>query len=144
MSTFRVETVLAAPPDDVWDDLRHIDRHVEWMHDAVAIRFTTEAREGVGTAFDCDTKVGPIRLTDRMEITAWEAGGAMGVRHVGLVTGEGMFTLSPVDGGTRFVWEETLTFPWWMGGPVGAAVASPVLRFVWRRNLRNLAARFGG
>ena len=38
MSTIRVETMIEASPDQVWDDLHHIERHVEWMHDAVAIR----------------------------------------------------------------------------------------------------------
>ena len=41
----------------------------------------------------------------------------------GLVTGTGRFTLEPLDDGrrTRFTWEEELTFPWWLGGPLGAA-----------------------
>jgi len=109
------------------------------MHDAVAIRFTSERTSGVGTAFDCDTKVGPLRLTDRMEITSWEPGRRMGVRHVGVVTGTGEFTLTPLpSGGTRFTWEEDLVFPWWMGGPVGAAVGGQVLKLVWRRNLAEL------
>ena len=34
---------------------------------------------GVGTAFDCDTKVGPLRLTDKMTITRWDPAEAMGV-----------------------------------------------------------------
>ena len=42
------------------------------MADAVAIRFETEQTRGVGTKFLCDTKVGPIRLTDQMEITEWQ------------------------------------------------------------------------
>ena len=69
----------------------------------------------------------------------------MGVEHVGLVRGTGVFTLRPARrprGRTRFVWRERLRFPWYLGGPVGAFVARPVLRWVWTRNLRNLRARF--
>ena len=50
---------------------------------------------GVGTTFDCDTKIGPFRLTDRMEITEWVPNAAMGVSHVGTVTAE-----RPEGGGT--------------------------------------------
>jgi hypothetical protein len=129
----------------VWEIVEPVERHIDWMHDAVAIHFTSDQRRGVGTEFLCDTKVGPIKLVDRMEITEWQppgtAHGVMGVRHTGLVTGSGRFLLEPVDGGrrTRFVWEETLVFPWWLGGPVGAFVGGKlVLRAIWRRNLRGL------
>ncbi len=48
--------------------------------------------------------------------------------------------LEPLDGGrrSRFTWTEELTFPWWMGGPLGAAAARPVLGRIWSRNLVNL------
>ena len=72
-------------------------RHVDWMHDAVAIRFTGEQTRGVGTRFLCDTRVGPITLVDRMEITEWEPAAVMGVRHTGIVTGSGRFTLEAID-----------------------------------------------
>jgi hypothetical protein len=65
----------------------------------------------------------------------------MGVRHVGLVTGIGRFTLTPIDLGrrTRFGWEESLRFPWWLGGRVGEIVGGRlVLRQVWQANLRRL------
>ena len=129
----------------MWSSIKDITSHVEWMEDAVAIRFTSPRRRGVGTAFDCDTKVGPLRLTDRMEVTEWRPGRAMGIRHVGVVTGEGRFSLRRRRFGrrarTRFTWEERLTFPWWMGGPLGAVLGGQVLRLVWRRNLRNLKRR---
>jgi len=144
MTRIRVDTELAAPVEEVWADLRCIDSHVEWMHDAEAIRFTSERTEGVGTSFDCVTRVGPIRLTDRMEITEWTEPKVIGVRHVGLVTGEGRFTLEPAGADrTRFTWEEELTFPWWLGGPVGGAVGGRILARVWRRNLASLSDRFG-
>lgn len=143
MARIRVRTILDAPPDEVWADIEDIASHVDWMHDAVAIRFLSAQDRGVGTQFECATKVGPIRLTDRMEITEWSPGAAMGVRHAGLVTGVGRFTLRPVRGGrTLFQWKEKLTFPVWLGGPLGALAAKPVLRWVWRRNLRDLQQRF--
>lgn len=145
MSRVRVSTVIDAPPRRVWAAVRDISSHVEWMHDAVAIRFTSRARTGTGARFDCDTRVGPFRLTDRMEVTEWSEGRAMGIRHVGLVRGTGRFTLRRTwRGGTRFTWDERLRFPWWMGGPVGARAAAPVLRRIWRGNLAALKRRVEG
>lgn len=139
MPRIEVTTVIAATPEQVWARIEDVATHVEWMADAEAIRFTSAQTSGVGTVFDCDTRVGPLRLTDRMAITEWAPARAMGVRHTGLVTGEGAFTLSAVDaGGTEFAWAETLRFPWWMGGPVGGAIGAPVLRRIWRRNLARL------
>jgi hypothetical protein len=135
----RVAVTLAAPPATVWDDVRDLSSHVAWMADAESITFTSARREGVGTAFDCVTRVGPVRLTDRMEITEWVPERAMGVRHVGLVTGTGRFTLRGRPGRrTRFTWREQLDVPWWLGG----ALATPVLHLLWRRNLHRLRARF--
>jgi hypothetical protein len=139
----RVSTVVDAPPREVWEDVRDLASHVEWMEDAVEIRFVSEAHEGVGTEFVCTTRVGPIRLADRMTVTEWAERKTIGIRHTGLVTGEGRFTLQRARGGrTRFTWTERLRFPWWLGGPVGALAGRPVLRRIWRRNLRHLADRF--
>ena len=134
--------MVEAPPRRVWDRLRDLESHVEWMADAVAIRFVTERREGVGTTFDCDTRVGPLRTVDRMTVTEWRPRRAMGVRHVGIVTGQGRFTLRRAGRGrTRLVWDERLRFPWWLGGPVAGALAAPVLRRIWRGNLARFARR---
>ncbi|HUS62324.1 MAG TPA: SRPBCC family protein [Acidimicrobiales bacterium] len=135
----RVSTIIDAPPRVVWEAISDIGSHVEWMRDAEAIRFTSERTSGVGTTFDCDTRVGPIRLLDRMEATSWVPGREMGVRHVGLVTGDGVFRLRrTMRGRTRFTWTERLTFPWWLGGRIGALVGSIPLRLIWRANLRRL------
>lgn len=145
MARITVGVTLDAPPERVWELLEDIGSHVMWMQDAESIEFTSATTRGVGTTFDCRTRVGPFRLLDHMEVTAWSPGRRMGVRHVGLVTGDGSFRLRPRRRGrTRFVWSERLSFPWWMGGPVGALAASPVLRHVWRSNLRNLRALVDG
>lgn len=143
MVAIYVETELDAPPEVVWADVRNISSHVEWMHDAESIWFTSDTVEGTGTTFDCETRVGPIRLTDVMEITAWVDGELMGVRHSGVVTGEGEFRLEPLGSNrTRFSWREELRFPWWLGGPIGEPVGAIVLKMIWKRNLGLLRDRY--
>jgi len=137
-----VSTTIEADPATVWANVRDIASHVDWMQDAVAIRFLSDQWEGVGTHFECDTRIGPFGLTDVMEITSWEDELRIGVRHVGLVEGTGEFTLIDLGSNrTEFRWEEDLRFPWWMGGPLGALVARPILRHVWRGNLARLKTR---
>ena len=139
MARVRASVVIEAGTEEVWAAVEDIATHVEWMHDAVAIRFTSAQTSGVGTTFDCDTKVGPLKLVDRMEITAWEPGRTMGVRHVGLVTGTGAFHLRAASSTrTEFLWDEELVFPWWMGGPLGGRVGAVLLAQIWKRNLRDL------
>jgi hypothetical protein len=143
MSRITVSIELAASPARVWEIVEPVERHVDWMADAVAIRFTNSQTRGVGTAFDCDTKVGPIKLTDHMEITEWVPEKSMGVKHVGIVTGTGVFTIEPLGNGqyTKFTWSEKLTFPWWLGGPIGEVIGGNiVMKAIWRRNLKKLRA----
>jgi hypothetical protein len=137
----RVGITIDASTGDTWRIVEPIEHHVDWMADADTIRFTGKQTRGVGATFDCRTKVGPVRLTDRMTITEWEPGRLMGIEHRGVVTGRGRFVLRRRRGGrTRFTWSERLSFPWWLGGEVGAHLAKPVLRAIWRRNLRRLKA----
>lgn len=140
MSHIQVSIDINAPVTRVWEVVEPVERHIDWMADAVAIRFQTEQTRGVGTKFFCDTKVGPFKLVDVMTITAWEPNAVMGVTHTGVVTGTGEFTLTALsETTTRFTWTESLVFPWWLGGPIGAIVGGQiVMKAIWRRNLRKL------
>ncbi|MCY4632569.1 MAG: SRPBCC family protein [bacterium] len=139
-----VETTISSPPPAVWAHLEDIASHVEWMADAVDIDFLTTERQGAGTRFACRTRVGPLRTTDIMEITEWSPPRVMGVRHRGAVSGEGRFELATAGQAgesTTMVWAESLRFPWWLGGPLGARLARPVFRRIWRGNLARLKNR---
>lgn len=140
MSQIRVSVDLDASVSRVWEIVEPIERHVDWMADAVAIRFKSEQTRGTGTEFFCDTKVGPIKLVDQMTITSWVPEREMGVTHTGVVTGTGKFTLEQLDSSrTRFTWTESLVFPWWLGGPIGALIGGQlVMKAIWRRNLSAL------
>ncbi len=92
--SIRVGITIDAPPDTVWRVVEPIEHHVDWMADAESIRFTSRTTAASGTRFDCVTKVGPFRLTDRHDGHAsGSRAGAMGIEHRGVVTGRGRFTL---------------------------------------------------
>ena len=55
MSSIRVETTINRSPEQVWAIVEPVERHVDWMQDAEAIRFVNDQRRGVGTQFLCDT-----------------------------------------------------------------------------------------
>ncbi|HET6951644.1 MAG TPA: SRPBCC family protein [Acidimicrobiales bacterium] len=142
MPRIAIHQTIDAPAPDVWRRLADIGDHVSWMADAAAIRFTGDRRSGIGTAFECETRIGPLRTLDVMEVTEWDEGRALGVRHSGLVTGTGRFVLAAAGPDrSRLTWDEDLKLPWWLGGALGGLVARPLLRAVWRGNLRRLAAR---
>lgn len=142
MTRIRVAVDIDAPVAVVWRHLRDIASHVEWMADAEEIRFVGAQRRGVGTRFECATRIGPFSTLDIMEVVEWRRHRVIGVRHEGVVTGTGRFVLKRRGPGrTRLVWQERLTIPWWMGGAVGGVFAAEVLRLVWRRNLRGLRSK---
>lgn len=137
----RVDVLIDAPKAAVWEHLADLGSHAEWMADAESIGFRSGERSGVGTVMEVDTRVGPLRTTDVIEVTGWTEGEFIEVNHRGLVSGRGRFDLDAVAGGTRFTWTEQLVFPWWLGGPVAALLATPVLAWIWRRNLVRLRLR---
>src|SRR5450432_2940168 len=70
--------VLDATPDMVWRNIEDISTHVEWMKDAIEIRFLTEEQSGVGARFWCLTKVGPFSNRDVLVVTEWKPAEVMG------------------------------------------------------------------
>lgn len=141
MARIRVSIDIPAPLESVWREAADLASHAEWMADAESIEFLTDSRAGTGTQMRVATRVGPLRTQDVMTVTSWEDQKSIGVRHEGVVTGEGHFELSRIAGGTRFTWSEDLRFPLHLGGPVTAFFAKPVLAWIWSRNLRGLSDR---
>lgn len=136
-----VAVVIDVPPERVWADLVDFRSHPEWMDDATTVHFLTDQISGIGTRIEVATRVGPLRATDLMDVVEWDEGKVIAVRHVGSVTGYGRFEIRPEGAGTELRWLESLRFPWWMGGPVGLWLASPILSRIWRGSLERLKRR---
>ena len=127
----------------VWSELSDLANHDSWMKDAASVEFLGTKRSGIGTRMRVPTRVGPFQTDDILEVTGWVEGESISVDHEGLVSGTGQFSLAG-DNPTVVVWEENLRFPWWIGGPVAAVFARPILRAIWAGNLRRFAARIPG
>lgn len=133
----RGSVAIGAPVEHCWNHLADLGSHVDWMADAESIRFTSAARQGLGTTFECVTKVGPLKTVDKMTVVDWVDGHVVAVQHTGVVVGTGRFELvqtSPTA--CEIVWTEDLRFPWYLGGVLTAFAAKPVLRRIWMGNLR--------
>lgn len=137
----RVEKSINASRDEVWSGLADLASHASWMKDAVEIEFLGVKQSGIGARMRVPTRVGPFRTIDILEVTDWVDGESITVNHEGFVSGSGRFSLEG-DHPTLVVWEETLRFPWWIGGPFSAVLARPILRAIWTGNLRRFAAQF--
>ncbi len=142
MTRIELSVLIDAPPAKVWASVSDLASHADWMRDAIELRFVGDATTGTGVVMECDTRIGPLTLTDLLVVTEWDVGQAIAIRHEGAVSGTGRFSIQSTEGGrTRFHWAEELCFPWWMGGPAGAALARPVLAWTWRRNLGALRSQ---
>ena len=137
----RIETsiIINKPLDAVWEEVKVMENHVNWMEDAVEIDILSENNSGIDIKMNVLTKVGPIKLTDIITVTEWKEKESIGVIHEGIVTGEGIFYLKALnESQTEFKWEETLKFPVYLGGAIGEFFGGYVLRYIWKKNLKNL------
>ncbi len=138
MVEIKVSQQINQPPDLVWKTISNLADHPTWMKDAVDIEFTTDQTTGIGTLMKVETRVGPFRTTDVLEVIGWEVGHHIVVEHRGVVTGTGRLATLGDEGSTLVTWTETLHFPWWLGGFISALAARPFLRSIWKGNLRRL------
>ena len=141
--TIKVSTIINAPLKTVWNEVSRLENHTNWMNDAEKIDFLSENNSGMGTEMKVLTKIGPIKLYDYMTVTNWIVEKSIAVDHIGIVTGKGEFKLEEIDeNNTKFNWEETLKFPIYLGGIIGEFFGAPILKLIWRKNLKNLKELF--
>jgi len=132
------------PAEAVWRKVTDWEGQGDWM---LATRVeVTGAGDGrrAGATLTAVTGVGPLGVTDRMEIVEWDPPRRCVVRHLGrVVRGEGVFEVVPLDASrARLLWSELLDLP--LGrlgrlGRLGWYVLAPVFRAGVAFSLRRMA-----
>ena len=112
-----------------------------------AVKVTRGDGTSVGSELAATTGVGPLGVTDTMEIVGWDPPHRATVRHTGrVVRGSGVFTVLErrTDDGreaSTFVWSEQLDLPLGALGALGWPVVKPAFAWGVKRSLDVLARR---
>ena len=54
----KVSTIINKPLEIVWDEVKIMENHVNWMEDAANIDFLSENKSGIDTKMNVLTKIG--------------------------------------------------------------------------------------
>ena len=127
------ETVFAAATD--WD------RQGEWML-GTTVRVRRGDGRSVGSEVEAVTGLGGIGISDRMQITVWDAPSRCEMRHLGrVVRGLGIFEVaSRGREAATFAWSEQLELPLGIFGALGWPLVRPFFRWGLRFSLDRFAA----
>lgn len=129
---------IARPPSAVWPylvDWEHLDR---WMEEISDVRVVTGHRHGLGVEAEATVRIGGISTRDHIRVTRWEPPRVLEIAHLGWVRGSGHMELTPTGDQSVLAWRELLVAPWGPVGALGMRAFRPVLRRVFRRDIRRL------
>lgn len=130
--TFRDEWRVAAPIEAVWPIVRDVATYPRWWVEFVEARRTNDL-DGVGAVVAIHAKSAlPYHMHFEIEVVRQEPPRLSAVRVRGDLNGEMTWTLAPHAGGTRLVFEETVS----TGKPLLNALA-PLFKplFAWNHRI---------
>lgn len=136
---------IEAAPEVVWKLVTDWERQGDWMLEARDFVVTSETREGIGVSALATVRIAGISTRDEIRVVEWEPSGRLSIEHLGWVTGRGDFHLTPLPGGRTFMsWTERLKPPLGLLGALGLTALAPVMRRIFKRDLRVLATMAKG
>ncbi len=131
--------MLPGPPEVVWELITDWEHQDDWMLEASDFAVVSTRREGVGVEAEATISIGGIKTRDRVRIAQWQPGQALGIEHLGWVSGHAEMKLVPSNGSTRLIWSEHFTPPLGVVGALGMTLFKPIMYRIFMRDLRVLA-----
>jgi hypothetical protein len=149
--TLSVPVDVDAPAQVVWAYVTDWERQGEWML-GTRVRVTGGDGRGVGTTLRAVTGIGPLGVSDTMEVVEFREGSdrsghddrwRAAVRHTGrVIRGEGFFAVDELGPQrSRFTFTELIDLPLGALGRLGWPLARPVIRAGFVVSLRRMADR---
>jgi carbon monoxide dehydrogenase subunit G len=141
-----VSVDIDAPVETVWAEVMDWESQGEWML-GTDVRVTQGDGKTPGTRVAAFTGIGPLGVTDTIELVGWDPPHRATVRHVGrIIRGSGVFTVVQRIGpdgraGSTFTMAEQLDLPLGPLGALGWPLAKPVFAWGLRYSLAELARR---
>jgi hypothetical protein len=132
-----------APAADVWAAVTDWAGQGEWMlGTTVAVDGPGDGR-ALGARLVATTGVGPLVVSDPMEVVEWDPPRRCVVRHLGsVVRGEGVFEVVELGPDrAQFAWTEALELPLGRLGALGWPLVRPAFRLGVRVSLERMARR---
>ena len=131
---------LPGPPDIVWELITDWEHQGDWMLEASDFVVTSEQREGIGVEAEATITIGGITTRDKVRVVGWEPPRRLAIEHLGWVSGRGEIYLTPLGRDrTHLFWREELEPPVGLLGAVGITAFKPVMRRIFKRDLRVLS-----
>ena len=136
-----VPVEVAAPPDAVGRKVTDWAGQGDWRLGTRVRATSGDDGRRLGATLEAVTGVGPLGVTDRMEIVEWTPPRRCVVRHLGrVVRGEGVFEVLPLgEERARFLWSELLDLPLGRLGRLGWPLVRPAFRAGVALSLRRMA-----
>lgn len=136
-----VGEMMPGPPGVVWDLITDWERQGDWMLEASDFVVTSEHREGVGVTAEATVTIGGITTRDKVRVVVWEPSRRLVIEHGGRVTGRGDLHLTQLGPDrTHLFWTEQLAPPLGVLGALGISAFKPLMRRVFKRDIKVLAA----
>ena len=131
---------LPGPPDIVWELITDWEHQGDWMLEASDFVVTSEQHEGIGVEAEATITIGGITTRDKVRVVGWEPPRRLAIEHLGWVSGRGEIYLTPLGRDrTHLFWREELEPPVGLLGAVGITAFKPVMRRIFKRDLRVLS-----
>jgi uncharacterized protein YndB with AHSA1/START domain len=105
---------IAAPPDRIWPFFIEPEKVLQWSITFIKFQYAGDQQSGIGTPLYIEEKAGGPLMKINFEVTEWKENERLAFKMTSgapLKSYEQIWTLSPIESGSKFTFYEEIIFP---------------------------------